>query len=65
MDISNLSVNYAQNRLLSDVSVAVLAISLKEFRHNAEQMQHLLESADKLSQTVRDTSLGKQIDLVG
>ena len=65
MDVSNLSVNYAQNRLLNEVSIAVLAISLREFRQNAEQMQHLLESADKLSQTVRDASLGKQVDLVG
>ena len=61
--MSDLSTDYSQNKLLNEVSIAVLAMSLKEFRQNAEHIQHLLESSDKLAQSIQDPELGKRINL--
>jgi len=63
MGISDLSVPETQLHLLREVSVAILAISLKEFRQNAEQLQRLLDISDKITQSVSDPSIGRTIDL--
>ena len=63
MHISDLSVPETQLHLLREVSVAILAITLREFRQNAQQMQQLLETSDKITQSVRDPAIGHQVDL--
>jgi len=63
MHISDLSVPETQLHLLREVSVAILAITLREFRQNAQQMQQLLETSDKITQSVSDPAIGHQVDL--
>lgn len=62
MGIENVSVDYAQAKLLSEVSAAVLALSLQEVRGNAARMQGLLESADRLERPIGDPALGSRFD---
>ena len=63
MSTIDVSVNYTQGSLLEEVSIAVLAMSLRDVQGNAQRMQALIDSANKVAPVIVDPYLAGHVDL--
>ena len=64
MDITDLSSNMAQSRLMSEVSTAVLAKTLENTRAMGQETQQLIADSAQPLQTIRDPALGNSVNLL-
>jgi len=59
MDIQNLSMNMAQNRVQEEAAVQVQAMAMQNIRETSEDLSRLMESA----QTITDPARGNFLDM--
>ena len=59
MDIQNLSMNMAQNRVQEEAAVQVQAMAMQNIRETSEDLSRLMECA----QTITDPARGNFLDM--
>jgi len=64
MDITALSTDMAQSRLMNEVSTAVLAKTIANTKVMGQETQNLISTAAKPLQTIHDPALGNSVNLL-